>query len=246
LQMAQDPALLTDLPVETVRQMQGQAQRMALPATIFAIKRLTEAIPQLKGGCQPQLPLELALIEATQGGAVAVAAPAAVQAAPTPAPAPAVSAQPAAKPQESKPESKPAKREEPAAPPLDRAAVDKLRTQWKRLSAVVRDRCGYQVQAALNTVRDVAVGGQSVALAFGNNAFSMEMVSKPETQSQVAAILSEFLGRPVQVECQMGDQARLSGRAAPVVQQPTEDGEDPLVAYAVSALGAQVVDEAAS
>ena len=255
LQMAQDPALLTDLPVETVRQMQDQAKRMSLPATIFAIKRLNEAIPQLKGGYQPQLPLELALIEAIQGGAVAVA-PAVVQAAPAPVPGPPVSAQPEAqaapsgarKAQESKPESKPAKSEEPAAapPPLDRAAMEKLRTQWKRLLAIVRDRCGYQIQAALNTVRDIAVGGQSVVLAFGNNAFSKEMVSKPETQSQVAAILSEFLGRQVQVECQMGDQARLPGRVAPVVERPAEGGEDPLVAYAVSALGAQVVDESAS
>ena len=103
----------------------------------------------------------------------------------------------------------------------------------------MRDRCGIRVQAALNTVRDIAVSDQSVALAFGNNAFTHELIARPETHAQVTAILSDFLGRPVLLECQMGDQARLAHRIAPTPERSV-GGEDLLVAYAKEALGAQV------
>jgi DNA polymerase-3 subunit gamma/tau len=245
LQMAQDPSLLDELPVEAVRQMQGQAQRMALPATIFAIKRFGEAIPQLKGGYQPQLPLELALIEATQGAPAAVPA---APSAPAPSAVPAQATPPAGSKSEAKPPTdKPAPvqtEEAPVAapPPLDHAAVQRLRTRWKDFLAAVRQRCGIRVEAALKSVRDVAVADQSVALAFGNNDFTHQMISQSETRGQLAAILSDILGRPVQLECQMGEQARLSGRIAVTAVQENKDGHDPLVEYAVSALGAQVID----
>lgn len=244
LQMARDPALLDDLPGETVRQMQAQAQRLDLPTTIYAVKRFSEAAAQLKGGYQPQLPLELALIEAVQGPPVAPvasahAAPAAMTPAAPAAVQPAVSA-------EAKPGAAPASpaAQKPGAatpPPLDQAAIERLRRRWKEFSAIVRDRCGIRVQAALNTVRDIAVSDQSVALAFGNNAFTHELIARPETHAQVTAILSDFLGRPVLLECQMGDQARLAHRIAPTPERSV-GGEDLLVAYAKEALGAQVVD----
>ncbi|MCC6166392.1 MAG: DNA polymerase III subunit gamma/tau [Caldilineaceae bacterium] len=247
LQMARDPALLDDLPGETVRQMQAQAQRLDLPATIYAVKRFSEAAAQLKGGYQPQLPLELALIEAVQGPPVSPAPGAhAASAATHPAAAmPAANAAPAAQPAaEAKsgaaaaasPTQKPGE-----AAPLDPAAIEKLRRRWKEFSAIVRDRCGIRVQAALNTVRDIAVSDQSVALAFGNNAFTHELIARPETHAQVTAILSDFLGRPVLLECQMGDQARLAHRIAAAPER-SAGGEDPLVTYAKEALGAQVVD----
>ena len=71
LQMTNDPSLLDELPGETVRKLQQQASRMPLATTLYAIKRFSEAATELKGGYQPQLPLELALIEAVQGGPVA-------------------------------------------------------------------------------------------------------------------------------------------------------------------------------
>jgi DNA polymerase-3 subunit gamma/tau len=244
LQMARDPALLNELPGETVRQMQTQAQRLDLPTTIYAVKRFSEAVAQLKGGYQPQLPLELALIEAIQGPPMAPASQMQAAAPVTPAPATAPATIPAATTPAATtaaPLATAQKNEETAPPPLDQAAVDRLRRRWKEFSAVVRDRCGIRVQAALNTVRDIAVSDQSVAFAFGNNAFTHELIARPETHTQVTAILSDFLGRPVQLECQMGEHARLAHRVAAHTER--SDGEDPLVAYAKDALGAQVVDE---
>ncbi|MEZ4736779.1 MAG: DNA polymerase III subunit gamma/tau [Caldilineaceae bacterium] len=67
LQMAGDAGLLAELPAETVGLMQRQAQQLALPVTLYAIKRFSAAVVELKGSHQPQLPLELAFIEAIQG-----------------------------------------------------------------------------------------------------------------------------------------------------------------------------------
>ena len=70
VQMTGDAGLLSDLPADMVRRMQEQAKQLPGPTTLFAIKRFSEAIPDLKGGYQPQLPMELALIESIQGPAV--------------------------------------------------------------------------------------------------------------------------------------------------------------------------------
>ncbi|MBV7327564.1 DNA polymerase III subunit gamma/tau [Chloroflexi bacterium TSY] len=70
IQMTGDPALLIDLPIETTKQMQIQAQQLDQTTTLFAIKRFGEAAKELKGGYHPQLPLEMALIELIRGGTV--------------------------------------------------------------------------------------------------------------------------------------------------------------------------------
>lgn len=255
LQMAQDPALLNELPNEMVRQMQSQAQRMSLPTTITAVKRFSEAINQLKGSYQPQLPLELAFIEAVNGVAVA---PAVVAVAPVAAPnttpvAAAVVAPEATPATASKTGSKskpaPANGNPPAPPPveaepppLDQAAIKRLRDQWKQLQAQIKNDLGVKVWAALNSVRDIAVSDRGVAFAFGNNAFAQQMISQTENHSRIVTILSDFLGRPVQLECQLGEQAKLA-RTLSVSELQDNDGADPLVEYAVNNLGAKVVDE---
>jgi DNA polymerase-3 subunit gamma/tau len=258
LQMAQDPSLLNELPNDMVRQMQSQSQSMTLPNTIAAVKRFSEAINQLKGSYQPQLPLELAFIEAVNGVAVAPAAVApapvavaAVAAPTTPVAAPVATAEaaPAAESKTSGKSKTPAKGNQPAPtpveaepPPLDQAAIKKLRDQWKGLQAQIKNDLGVKVWAALNSVRDIAVSDRGVAFAFGNNAFAQQMISQTENHSRIVTILSDFLGRPVQLECQLGEQAKLA-RTISVNEVQESDGADPLVEYAVNNLGAKVVEE---
>jgi DNA polymerase III gamma/tau subunit len=245
VQMAQDPKLLVDVPGETVRRMESQAQRMDAAKTLHAIKRFSEAATQLKGSYQPQLPLELALIEAAQGPPAPVQAAASQQAsAPAQTPArsqPKAQAAPpkaAAQTEDTSTDTSSAPaRGEPAQ--LDHEGAKKLSEQWRRLLDQVRDRCGHNVRAALNSVRASAVSTHAVALAFGNNEFSRDMVAKPETLKQVTQILSEFLGRPVTVECQMGETAHLSNTRDTAA--PAGGETDSLVEYAVNELGAEVV-----
>jgi DNA polymerase-3 subunit gamma/tau len=253
LQMTNDPGLLDELPGEAIQKFQQQAKQMPLPATLYAIKRFSEAQAELKGGYQPQLPLELALIEAAQGGPVApVIVQQVVQQVVAAPPAPVAPAEtgPAAKggakggragkSQGSDAATAPAP-ETPKEPVmLDAEAARRLQARWKEFMALVKAQCGPNLPAALQAVRDIAVSEQAVALAFGNNDFSRSMVAKPEHLPTVTAVLSTFLGRPVVLECQLGEKAMLAGRLVGGAAPPTT-GPDPLVEFAVSTLGAQVV-----
>ncbi len=255
LQMTNDPGLLDDLPGESIQKLQQQAKQMPLPATLYAIKRFSEAIPELKGGYQPQLPLELALIEAVQGGPVApVIVQQVVQQVVAPPPgtvttsaAPAGNTAGGGKAGRGAKSSAPGAAEESApahAEPVkvDAEAARRLHARWKEFMAQVKAQCGPNLPAALQAVRDIAVSDQSVALAFGNNEFSRNMVAKPENLPSVSAILSTFLGHQITLECQLGEKAVLSGRLVGVVDAPTS-GPDPLVEFAVTTLGAQVLQE---
>jgi DNA polymerase-3 subunit gamma/tau len=247
VQMTGDASLLTDLPRESVQQIQAQARRLTQPATLYAMKRFNGAISEIKGSYQPQLVIELALVEALQGELATT--PAAVLTTPQPAqPASHPTAQPMAKPiaaekptgeAKTPPEVKP-----PAEPPpLDGAALTKLQARWNEFKGIVRQQCGIKVQAGINSVRDIAVGANRVAFAFGENHFARDMVTRPETLSQVTTILSNILGRSVTLECQLGEQARLSNMVIATPATPVKAGPDPLVEYAVNELQAQVVEQ---
>ena len=116
------------------------------------------------------------------------------------------------------------------------------RVEWNRFLATIRGRCGHEVQAALRTVRDIAVAQNNVAFAFGANDFTRKMVERPETLKVVAGALSDLLGRPVLLECQMGDKAQLYNVVGASPGTGKDDGPDPLVEYAVKELGARVID----
>ncbi|MEZ4678828.1 MAG: DNA polymerase III subunit gamma/tau [Caldilineaceae bacterium] len=251
LQMTGEQSFLAELPADTIVQMQRQAQQLALATTLFAIKRFSTATVELKNSHQPQLPLELALIESIQGEVTAVAnmGTVGIQAAvpvATVAPAASAPASPVAaavSPSTAAGEADganaaPAEAAEPA--PLDEAAVKRLHSQWDNFKRMVRDKSGVRVQAALTAVRDIAVGDQTVAFAFGINQFSRDMIAEPEIMGQVVGLLSSVLGRSVKLDCQMGEKAKLTNMVQ--VRHEQQDGADPLVEYAVSTLGAEVVD----
>ena len=91
VQLTGEAALLTELPQEMVTQMERQAEALSQARVLFAIRRFSDAVADLKGGYQPQLPLELALIEAVRGPATVAAVAVAAETAAAPqatAPAP--------------------------------------------------------------------------------------------------------------------------------------------------------------
>ena len=258
LEMTGDKSLLTDQPTDVVEQMAQQAKSLDRGQILYAIKRFSEAIGELKGGLQPQLPLELALIESIQGTVTQVqtvvqtvvqaeaTTPVRTASAPTRA-KPTVDVNkpvPAAKEAEV---TKPAPLEQEASatpPPLDEAAVQRLQSRWNEFLGLVKQRCGFKQEAALRAVRDIAIGEQAVAFAFGKNKFAREMISSAETLAPVSEILSQILARTVSLTCQVGDTATLSASAGRVIRDTSDaDGPDPLVEYAVNELGAQVVED---
>lgn len=254
LQMAGDAGLLNELPGETVALMQRQAQQLTLPTTLYAIKRFSMAVVELKGSYQPQLPLELALIEAMQGE---VTAPA-MMVTPTPVAAPVIAlpvelpvvatitaASPATpppatpSPTATPPKVEPEIPKEP--PPLDAASIKRLNDQWKdHFLPTVRKQFGVRVEAALRGVRDIAIAQDTVAFAFGSNDFTREMIAEPETNGKIVALLSKILGRSVKLDCQAGERAQLTNMITVTTIAKETDGVDPLLEYAVTALGAEV------
>jgi hypothetical protein len=71
------------------------------------------------------------------------------------------------------------------------------------------------------------------------------MVARPENLEAVSTILAQILGRPVTVECQLGEQAKLSQKVMVTTTLPTNGGPDPLVQFAVTELSAEVLEEEA-
>ena len=248
LQMTNDPSLLDVHAQETVAQMGLQAKKLDQGRTLFAIKRFSQAIPELKGGFHPQLPLEMALIETVQGP-VAVQMSVPVDAAAATKSAPVAAATGAKKRPVTPRQVKVSTTAAEAAPaastesvPLDHTAIEKLRgSGWKQFLSIVRERYGQLVWGCLNSVRDVAIAESTVAFAFGKNTFAHDKISDAEANGQVVAVLSEFLGRTVTLECQMGPTAEIIGLQK-TVQGTDGNGPDPLVEYAVANLGAEVVE----
>jgi len=260
LQMAGDAGLLSDLPVETVQLMQRQAQGLALPMTLYAIKRFSSAVAELKGSHQPQLPLELAFIESIQGEVSALPMTmlpsSQVVAAPAMAATPTIVAPASTVPTSVLPptaqvaESAPAQSEPAATPPeplpLDMAAVQRLNEHWKDFLGMVRKQHGVRVEAALRGVQDIAIAQDSVAFAFGTNDFTRSMIAEPETNGKIVLLLSKVLGRSVKLECQLGERAQLTNMITLTSNSTERDGVDPLLEYALSTLGAEVIESVAS
>ena len=241
VQMVGDGALLDDLAPDSVQTMQRQAKELSKPETLWAIRRFSEAMSELKGGFQPQLPLELALVEVIEGDQQKAAAPAHTQtlsqpAAPTPPPVQKRAAQPASRAAK----SPVAERKETT--PLDAEATQRLRENWEGFLNTVRERCGPKEQASLRSIRDLAIGGDSVAMAFGNNSFTLGVISEARTKDAISAILAEVLGQQVTIICHSGDKATIPTTAGRAVEERSTGGPDPLLEYAVSELGAEVSD----
>ncbi len=237
VQMVGDGDLLDDCAPDTVQTMQEQAKKIGNAETLWAIKRFSQAMTDLKGGFQPQLPLELALVELIEGvqPQPVTAAPARTVAQPVTPPSPAKGTTPPA----ARPDRSPVA-EQPTAAPLDAEAMQRLRNRWDEFMNTVRERCGPKQQASLRSIRDLAIGGDSVAIAFGSNSFTQGVISEPNTRDAIAAILTEILGQQVTVICQSGEKASIPSNTGQAVEENPTNGPDPLLEYAVSELGAQV------
>ena len=239
IQMVGDGALLEDAAPETVRTMQEQAQELDNSHTLRAIKRFSQAMTELKGGFQPQLPLELALVELIEGVQQQPVATAPLQAAAQPeSPTP-----PAAAKGTTSPATRPVRSpvaQHTSATPLDAEAVQRLRDRWDEFMATVRERCGPKEQASLRSIRDLAIGGDAVAIAFGNNSFTQGVISEARTKDAISGILAEILGQQVTLICQSGEKATIPSAKGHTIEESESNGPDPLLEYAVSELGAKV------
>lgn len=254
LRVARAPELL-DLPQDVVAMMTRQAQALGPTELLAALKEFTDARAALRDQVPgvPQLPIEVAFLRAgllpaapvfaaataapVSGGVSHAGAPAAPTGAAATAPVPALST----------PESRPAAQgaairtvstaprsvpvdHEAAAPASDPASSGDLlrlaQTHWERFLVSAGKKCGVKVQAALRSVREMDVAGQTLVLQFAHT-FARDLVNQNENRALVEGVWQEILERRIALRCVLaGESFAMPEAKAPQAAQAhvDEDG----------------------
>ncbi|HIC93269.1 MAG TPA: DNA polymerase III subunit gamma/tau [Anaerolineae bacterium] len=225
-----------DVSAEEVQKMKGQAAQLSVGQLLRAVKLFNQAQLDLRGNLQPQLPLELAFVEATLGE------------------------QAAAPPKKSAPQAAPVRTKkvsEPKAPigAGEKATLEGVRINWARILAQVKVH-NRSVEALLKSCEPVAVEGEVVVLGF-YYPFHKEKIEEPSRKALVERVISQVVGSPCRVKCVLSPKG---GRRTRATRKPAEEPkaakaeteeardkyqavvEDPLIKAAVSKYGARVVD----
>ncbi len=246
-------------------QLKAQATAFSSQALARAVRLFNQAAAEAKGGWQPQLPLEMAFIEATlpvepeSGAPHQPSAPAGPRTSPSPRrplppparpsrPAPARSASPS-------PSKSPSEVRDPASdygtlvPGDGSLTPETLRSRWAEILNALRPR-NLALEALIRSCEPIAVEGDVVVLGFVHN-FHRGKVEEEHNKQVVEDILSSLIGQRYRVRCVLVHQERAvsmppdrskpgvtGGKAASSTEQVIED---PVVRAAVEDLGAQIV-----
>jgi DNA polymerase-3 subunit gamma/tau len=227
---------LLDITPESLQVSASQAEQISASALLAAIKRFSQAENELKGGWQPQLPLELALVEMivkSDGEAGA-----AMLAEPTPAPV-------GTKTGKSVPDGTSSRTTVATAPaPLsqdvpeeddpDELTLSLVQQRWGEVleSARAQDR---SVQALLNSTRPHRVQGQTVTLQVAHE-FARSKLSEGRARRLVEEVMTQVFDQPCRVEYELS--------AFDEIPTGAEWDDDPVV-QAARQMGAKVrpIDE---
>ncbi len=223
-------AALVDATAENRAVMARQAEAWTPAGLLRAIRAFNTAANDVKGGWQPQLPLELALVECTTplpalaaGAAEPVAAAAPLSAPASRAPEPA-----------SRPTQRPAAA---AVPSASSSAGGDLRALWQRALDLLLERRKIQRLTKSELEQCLIDGWDGATLVVtANKAFLERLKARPEFVGTLGETLSEMLGAPHSVRFQLAE------TAAP---RPAGRGDVPaegIVATALRDLGGEIVE----
>lgn len=244
--------------------LKEQAHSFSPRALARAVRLFNQAAAEAKGGWQPQLPLEMAFVEAALPPEPESAGPRtpptqdttrssspAHRAASSPAKTRStpVRSAPPAPPQPSKTIQEPG----PAYsnPPSGDGSLspEGVRTRWPEFLNALRPR-NLSLEALMRSCEPVAVEGDVVLLGFTHN-FHRSKVEEQHNKQLVEDVLSSLVGQRCSVRCVLAGQER----AAPPPQRAQAESperepgrsaeqiiaEDPVVRAAIEDLGAQIV-----
>jgi len=229
---------LLNLPQETVDTMRDQAAQIPFRQVMRSVKLFNEVSRALKGSLHPQLPLELAFIEAATPDMAQPVAPPVREAAPNvptrqpkeptgeirDAPATAVTAAPAvpASPPATRAARNSAQTVEPKAVTTQESSaaggltVEAVRSQWGQILDHIRPRSA-ALQALLRDSWAERVEGSKVVIGF-KHTFHKDKVSETENCRIVEEALEQVLGQPCRVECELA--SGQSSRPSPARRPP--------------------------
>lgn len=214
-------ASLLNVAAEVLAEMENQARQLSTKTLLRTVRLFNQASLDLKASQQPQLPLELAFIEATlaedsvtergplseaqqkAGQKVAAASPPSV-----PSPTVLRESQTAeggrttqtvavdTSAQHSSAKETPTGRE---APPASGITLEQVRLNWARILTEIRPH-NRSAEALLRSGRAEAVEGNVVVLGFPY-AFHKERIEEPKCQVLVEQVFSRILGNPCRIKC---------------------------------------------
>ncbi len=245
--------------------LEEQAAKFSPTGLARAVRLFNRAGTESSGGWQPQLMLEMALVETVLGpepeGSAIRGAPgrgeaqlryAAPRWTATDARAPAAerSAVPPASAAEAAPQmvGEPAPAYDDIDPIEGPLTPDVLRSRWPELLTALRHR-SLSLEALVRSSQPLSVDGDFVVLAFEYE-LHRSRVEEEQNKREVEDALSSLAGRPCQIRCVLAKQRNPSGSSASSSMSPqnldtsgpAEDSlvDDPVVKAAME-LGAQVV-----
>jgi DNA polymerase-3 subunit gamma/tau len=237
--------------------LETQAAGFSSSALVRAVRLFNQAAAEAKGGWQPQLPLEMAFVEAalppeTENPTSHSPSPPTRPSTPPPArqsppararsnPGHAPSASPAS-------EAKAVREPEPVYSSLAAGdgslSPEVLRGRWPEFLNALRPR-NLPLEALMRSCEPVAVEGDVVVLGFTHD-FHRSRVEDEQNRHDIEEVLSELIGQCYRVRCVLAQQggspgpsqAPAGGRAISSTERVMVD--DPVVRAAVEDLGAVV------
>jgi DNA polymerase-3 subunit gamma/tau len=227
-------------PTETLEVMEWQARAFQHKALLDTVRAFNQAASDLRGGWQPQLPLELAFLEsvtAQQGQPSPGAAPqpAAQVATPAPEEPPSAPQGVEARPEPvSKPKAKRATREPPppSAPPPDAPGLTlaDVHAHWGEVLSASRARAP-QAQALLRSSQLARVEGNVVVLRVESDVLQ-NMLEGGSNREDIEIALQQVFGCHLLIRCEIGQPSEIDDLIA----------SDEVIARAVNELGGEVAD----
>jgi DNA polymerase-3 subunit gamma/tau len=192
-----------------------QAERIGMSQLAQAVKAFSNAVNDMRGASDAQLPLEMAYLDCV----VAPAAPAVAQGAPASpsarAEAPAV-----------QPVARAAQQPQPVmAAPAGEGAAAKLMAQWMEFAGAMRKESG-TLSALLKQCKPLSLTGNVVSLR-AENAFVRDALGNADKMASAKRAVSHWLGQNVEIEVS-------------VAQMQISDPNDDPVVKAAKRLGGQV------
>ncbi|MFN8483638.1 MAG: DNA polymerase III subunit gamma/tau [Anaerolineae bacterium] len=248
-------AALLNVTPEALERMEAQARRIPPAALVRAIRVFGDAAQAQRGGLQPQLPLELAVVEAildlTPTPAVAApaapsvretppaprpSAPPATAAAPPPAPAPSIEKPVTAEAATAEaPAAMPAE-PEPAADVMMPAAevgsyLAELQGQWDAIIATLHQQ-NRQLAALLKDCYPLDAAAETVTIGV-YYPFHHKRLEEPKQRGLLEKTVSETLGRNIRLVCKLTPKTK-EEIAAERTKNPLEQAaDDPVVKEAI-------------
>lgn len=246
IKTSHDSSLL-NVTAETMAEMKEQAKEISVSEIIRLIRLFNQAGLELKAGPKPQLPLELAFVEATlaevpeKGPPSPPSEPTESKSVVAPKPVPSPSKGVTVPPREAREAPSRQGRERPAGPRSEEGAtLQRVQDNWPRVLEGMRSR-NRSVEALLKSCQPVAVEGDTVVLGFYYS-FHKGKIEDPRCKALVERVLSETMGSPYRIKCLLSSK----DQRPPPEKRPKDKyqaaAEDPLIKAALDKYGARIAD----